>query len=211
MLYLNYTQVVTLSSSGIQDLAGLRGKIVSTGSAGSGGEVTAFRILEAEGIDPATGIRRQSLGVAQAADALRDGKIDAFFWSGGLPTAAILDLTHTNGITIRMIPNDQAIAKLRSKYGESLYVQGVVPKATYPGLDGNVGVISVPNLLVVHEEMAEPLVYGIVRAMFEHRQELAAIHPEANNLQLATAVTLSPAPFHPGAIRYYRERQAWRE
>src|SRR5690349_136584 len=82
-------------SPSIRSLADLKGKVVSTGSPGSGGEVTAFRVLEAAGINPATGITRQSLGVAQAVDALKDGKINAFFWSGGIPTSAIVDLAHT--------------------------------------------------------------------------------------------------------------------
>jgi TRAP transporter TAXI family solute receptor len=211
MLYVNYTQVVTLNSSGIEDLVALRGKVVSTGSPGSGGEVTAFRILESEGIDPSKDIRRQSLAVAQAVEALRDGKIDAFFWSGGLPTASISDLAHTSGIKMRMLPNDRALEKLQKIYGEALYVRGVVPRATYPGLQADVPVVSVPNLIVVHEGMAEPLVHDITRVMFERQADLAAIHPEANNLKLASAVRGSPAPFHPGAIRYYRERQAWPE
>jgi TRAP transporter TAXI family solute receptor len=211
MLYVNYTQVVTLNSSGIEDLVALRGKVVSTGSPGSGGEVTAFRILESEGIDPSKDIRRQSLAVAQAVEALRDGKIDAFFWSGGLPTASISDLAHTSGIKMRMLPNDRALEKLQKIYGEALYVRGVVPRATSPGLQADVPVVSVPNLIVVHEGMAEPLVHDITRVMFERQADLAAIHPEANNLKLASAVRGSPAPFHPGAIRYYRERQAWPE
>jgi TRAP transporter TAXI family solute receptor len=185
--------------------------VVSTGSPGSGGEVTAFRILESEGIDPSKDIRRQSLAVAQAVEALRDGKIDAFFWSGGLPTASISDLAHTSGIKMRMLPNDRALEKLQKIYGEALYVRGVVPRATYPGLQADVPVVSVPNLIVVHEGMAEPLVHDITRVMFERQADLAAIHPEANNLKLASAVRGSPAPFHPGAIRYYRERQAWPE
>ena len=95
--------------------------MVSTGSPGSGGEVSAFRMLEALGINPATDIRKQSLGVAQAVDALKDGKIDAFFWSGGLPTAAILDLAHTPGMSMRLLSNDDVLPALQRRYGSSLY------------------------------------------------------------------------------------------
>jgi uncharacterized protein len=210
-LYKNYTHIVTLASSSIKTMTDLKGKVVGTGSPGSGAEVTAFRVLQAYGIDPEKDISRQGLGVTESADALKDGKIDAFFWSGGIPTAGVLDLAHTSGITIRMVSNDGALQSLQSKYGNGLYVQGIVPKATYPGLDGDVGVVSIPNLLVVHADMDENLVYEITRALFTHRDELVAIHPEAANVSLESAVKDSPAPFHPGAIRYYKEQHVWPE
>jgi uncharacterized protein len=210
VLYANYTQVVTLASSPIKGIGDLKGKVVSTGAAGSGTEVTAFRILQGFGIDPASAIQKQSLGVAQSVDALKDGKIDAFFWSGGLPTAAILDLAHTPGIRIRMIPNDHALDALKKDYGESLYLHGNVPQSTYPGLDSDIGVVSVPNLLVVHEGMGEELVYNITRTLFDHQSDLIAIHPEAKKLSLQTAIEASPAPFHAGAIRYYKEKNVWK-
>ena len=210
-LYKNYTHVVTLASGPIKTMTDLKGHVVSTGSPGSGTEVTAFRVLAGFGIDPEKDIRRQRLGVSESVDALKDGKVDAFFWSGGLPTGAILDLGHTSGITIRMLSNDRVLESLKSAYGNSLYVQGIVPKTMYPGLDGDVGVVSIPNLLVVHADMDEDLVYQITKALFESRAELVAIHPEAKNLALESAVKDSPAPFHPGAIRYYKEQHVWPE
>jgi TRAP transporter TAXI family solute receptor len=209
VLYVNYTHVVTLSSSGIGTLADLKGKVVSTGSPGSGGEVLAFRMLEALGINPATDIRKQSLGVAQAVDALKDGKIDAFFWSGGLPTAAILDLAHTPGMSMRLLSNDDVLPALQRRFGSSLYFIRDVPRTMYPGLDRDVPVVSVTIVLAAHENMPEPLAYDITRVLFEHQAELAAIHPEAKNLSLTTAVEGSPAPFHAGAIRYYSAQNAW--
>jgi len=210
-LYKNYTHVVTLASGPIKTMKDLKGKVVGTGSPGSGAEVTGFRILEAYGIDPLKDITRQALGGTESADALKDGKVDAFFWSGGLPTAAITDLAHTSGITIRMLSNDSVLEALKAKYGKGLYVQGVVPKSMYPGLDGDVGVVSIPNLLVVHADMDEKLAYEITKALFDRRAELIAIHPEAANLSLQSAVKESPAPFHPGAIRYYKEQHVWPE
>jgi uncharacterized protein len=209
VLYVNFTHVVTLASSPIRTLEELKGKVVSTGSPGSGGEVIAFRILEAVGINPAADIQRQGLGVAQAAEALKDRKIDAFFWSGGLPTAAILDLAHTSGITIRMLPNDAVLPALQRSYGPSLYFIRNVPMGTYPGLEGDVGVISVTIVLAVNESMPEQLAYDLTKTLFEHQKELAAIHPEATNLSLETATQGSPAPFHEGAIRYYVAQNAW--
>ena len=208
VLYVNYTHVVTLASNPIRTLADLKGRVVSTGSPGSGGEVTAFRVLEAAGIRPATDIRKESLGVAQAVDALKDGKIDAFFWSGGLPTAAVLDLAHTPGVSIRLLPNDEVLPALQRSFG-SLYFIRPVPREVYPGMDRDVPVVSVAIVLAVDESLPEELAYEITRALFEHKGELVAIHPEAKNLSLTTAVEGSPAPFHPGAIRYYTAQHVW--
>ena len=211
VLYKNYTHVITLASSPIKTIKDLKGKVVSLGSPGSGTQVTGMRVLEAFGLNPETDIKQQSLGVSESADALKDGKIDAFFWNGGLPTAGILDLSHTAGITIRVISNDSVLSKLQEKYGKALYLPGVVPKSMYAGMDADAGVVSIPNLLVVHADMDANLVYEITKAMFEHKAEIVAIHPEAANLSLETAVVGSPADFHPGAIRYYEEQHAWKK
>lgn len=210
-LYKNYTHIVTLASNSIKTMSDLKGKVVGTGSPGSGAEVTAFRVLQAYGIDPEKDITRQGLGVSESVDALKDGKVNAFFWSGGIPTGAVLDLAHTSGVTIRMVANDGALEALQDKYGKSLYVPGVVPKAIYPGLDGDVGVVSIPNLLVVHADMDENLAYEITKLLFTHRDQLVAVHQEAANISLESAVKASPAPFHPGAIRYYKEQNVWPE
>jgi TRAP transporter TAXI family solute receptor len=209
VLYKNYTHVVTLANGPIKTMTDLKGHVVSTGSPGSGAEVTAFRVMLAYGIDPEKDIQRQRLSAGESADALKDGKIDAFFWSSGLPAAAIRDLGYSSGITIRLVSNDSVLESLQNTYGKSLYLRGIVPKDVYPDLDADVGVVSIPTSLVVHADLDENLVYEITKTLFEHRDELIAIHPEAKNLTLETAVKESPAPFHPGAIRYYKEKNAW--
>ena len=118
VLYSNYTHVVTLQSSGITTIAGLRGRRVSTGSPGSGTEVIAFRVLRAAGLNPDADVTRQGLGASESADSLKDGKIDAFFWSGGLPTAAVQDLAHSQGITIGLIPTGDLVAALQREHGD---------------------------------------------------------------------------------------------
>jgi TRAP transporter TAXI family solute receptor len=210
-LYENYTQVVTLDSSPVKTLTDMKGKVISVGSAGSGTEVTAFRVLEAAGIDPATDIKRQGLGAVQSVDALKDGKIDAFFFNGGLPTAAILDLAHTPGFKIRMIHNAEVLDALHRTYGASLYALGKVPAGTYAGVDTDTEVVSIMNILAVHESMPEQLAFDITRTLFQRQTDLVAIHPEAKKLSLQSAVKNSPAMFHPGAIRYYKEQGAWTE
>ena len=208
MLYSNYLHLVTLETTGITRLADLKGRVVSTGAPGSGTEIVALRTLEALGFNTKSDLTTQALGATQSADAIKDGKLDAFFFTGGLPTAAILDLTHTPGITVRLISSDEALPKMRALYGEATYESLVIPKATY-GTDRDVTVVGIPNLLVVLETMPEQLAYDITRLLFERQADLTAIHPQAADLSLAKAAKGSPVPFHPGAIRYYTEKHVW--
>ncbi|HET7695940.1 MAG TPA: TAXI family TRAP transporter solute-binding subunit [Vicinamibacterales bacterium] len=211
VLYPNYTHLATVAGNGVDRIPDLRGRVVSTGSPGSGTEVIALRVLRAAGVDPDRDVRRQALSVNASVDALKDGKIDAFFWSGGLPTASILDLASSVGIRARLIPNDEVIPALQRQFGDALYTRRVIPKGSYPGMTSEVGVVAVQNALVVHGKMEEPLAYDLTRVLFERRAALTAIHPEARHLSLPSAVEGSPAPFHPGAERFYRERGAWKQ
>lgn len=209
-LYTNYTHVVTLADKGINRIADLKGRVVSTGSPGSGTETIAFRLLEAGGLKPTSDIQRQGLGAGPSVDALKDGKIDAFFWSGGVPTGAVLDLANTPGLTLKMLPNDDILAALQAKYSPSLYYQVTVQKAAYNGMDSDVPVVGVANLLVVDERMSESLAYDITRTLFDRKADLVAIHSEAKNLTLETATVGSPVPFHQGAIRFFQEQGVWK-
>ena len=210
VLYSSYVHLVTLDGSCIASVGDLKGRTISTGAAGSGTTVLANRILQAAGLDPRKDIRSQSLGVAQSVDALKDGKIDAFFWNAGLPTASILDLVNTPGIQARFIPTEAIVPRLHDSYGAELYYPAVIPRGTYK-TNPDVTVVAVANLLVVSESMPESLAHDITRLLFDKQSELAAIHPQARELALETALKGSPIPFHPGAIRYYRERQVWKE
>ena len=210
VLYANYTHLVTLAGSGIRGLADLRGKVISSGSPGSGTEVIAVRMLRAAGLDPERDVTRQGLGVSESAGALKDGKIAAFFWSGGLPTAAVQDLAHTPGVAVSLVPTADVLPQLQRDYRE-LYFRLDVPASAYRGVDAVVPVAGVANVLVVSASLPEPLAYDITRLLFAKQAELAAIHPEARHLAPGPAAATNPAPFHPGAIRFYRETGVWKE
>lgn len=209
ILYQNFTHIVTLDGSGIASVGDLRGRSVSVGSPGSGTELIASRVLEAAGLDAHQDIQRQALGVAESVNALKDGKLDAFFWSGGLPTPAVQDLASTSGMHIRLLPNAEFAAALTKKFGPGLYGEAMVPARSYRGVLEAVPVITVGNLLVAPASMPEPLAHDITKLLFDEQRALIAIHPEARHLAPATGPADSPAPFHPGAIRYYRAR-SWR-
>lgn len=204
-MYNNFNHLVTIEGSGVNTVADLRGKRVSVGSPGSGTEVTALRLLEAAGLDSDRDIRKDRLGVAPSVDALRDRKIDAFFWSGGLPTSAVLDLAATPGLRMKLVPLDTVLPALQRKYGD-VYFRSVIGKDIYPGVTANVPTIGVVNLLVVHRDFPADLAYQIVKLVFERRGELAQVHPEAANITLNGLATRALLPVHPGAARYYRER-----
>ena len=205
VLYPNNMHIVTLEGKGIEKVADLKGKRVSTGAPGSGTEVKGLRVLEAYGLDPDKDMTRDRLGASESAGALKDRKIDAYFWDGGLPTASITDLGATPGIKIKLIGHEDAIPKMREKYGP-LYVKGIMPANTYPGQDKEVAIAVVWNLLICNEKMKDDVVYDLVKTLFEHKPELVTVHKEANHINLEPQADGSPLPLHPGAIRFFKEK-----
>lgn len=206
VLYSNATQVVARPGIGVERLRDLRGRVVSTGAPGSGTEALALRLLAAAGLDAERDIRRQSLAVAASVDAYKDGKLEAFFWSGGLPTAALLDLAHSAG-GLRLLPCDDLLPGLQQRFGPTLYRSLTIARDTYRGLSADVPSIAVANVLVVRADFPEDLAEAITRLLFERQAELASVHAEARHIDVRTAQEGSPAPFHPGAERYYTQRR----
>jgi len=206
VLYANKTQVVTVEGKKIEKMSDLRGKRISTGAPGSGTELIALRLLEAYGIDPEKDVKREKLSVAESVGALKDNKIDAFIWSGGLPTAAVTDLGATPGQKIRLLDHSDAIPAMVKKYGP-LYVKDTIPAKMYPGQEKDVSILSVWNILAVNEKMDEKLAYEITKTIFEKKPELVAVHKEAMHIALESQLLGgSPIPFHPGALRYFSEK-----
>jgi len=206
VLYPNRMHVVSVEGTGVSSMKDLKGKRVSTGSPGSATEVMAFRVIEAAGLDKDKDMKRERLGVAESVNALKDKKIDAFFWVGGLPTAAVTDLAATPGVKIKMIDHAETVAPMNKKYG-NLYVEDVIPKSTYSGMTADNKQATVMNILVAHENLSEQAAYNIVKAVFENRDELIAVHKEAANFKLENQKTAAtPVPFHPGALKYFKEK-----
>ena len=206
VLYPNRMHVVTIDGIGITKMADLRGKRVSTGSPGSATEVMGFRVIEAAGLDKDRDMKRERLSVSESVNALKDRKIDAFFWVGGLPTAAVTDLANTPGIKIKLIDHAETVAAMNKKYGP-LYIEDVIPKATYRGMDADNRQATVWNILVSHENLSNQTAYNIVKTIFDKREDMIAVHKEAENFKLENQkAAASPIPFHPGAVKYFAER-----
>src|SRR5687767_14487548 len=206
VMYPNRMHVVTIEGSGITKMADLKGKRVSTGSGGSATEVMAFRVIEAGGLDKDSDMRRERLGVAESVAALKDRKIDAFFWVGGLPTAAVTDLANSPGVKIKMIDHADLVPAMNKKYG-NLYVKDAISKDVYKGMDKDNPQATVMNILVSHQKMDDKTAYNIVKAIFDHRDELIRVHKEAENFKLENQKKdASPLPWHPGAVKYFAEK-----
>ena len=206
VLYPNRMHLVSTEGRGINKLADLKGKHISTGSPGSATEVMAFRILEAAGIDKDKDVKRERLGVAESVNAIKDNKIDAFFWVGGLPTAAVTDLANTPGTKIKMVDHSEVVTKMNQKYG-NLYIEDTIPRAIYKGMDADNKQATVMNLLVAHANMDDKTAYNIVKTIFDKRTDLIAVHKEAENFKLENQKTAAtPIPFHPGVVKYFAEK-----
>jgi TRAP transporter TAXI family solute receptor len=202
-LYPNITQVVVPADAGIETLEDLRGRTVSVGSPGSGTEVIALRLLEVAGVDPDDDITKRGLGVGESVQALRDGSIDAFFWSGGVPTGAVTDLATTD--EIRLLALDRYLAPMRERFGEA-YDEAEVEDDEYEGVPGTT-TIGVPNLLMVSEDMPDDLAEQVTRALYAGKDRLATIVPAAESLDPAKGrEVVTPVQLHPGAQRFYAEQ-----
>ena len=200
-IYPNAIQIVTLKGSGIASLSDLKGKRVSVGAPGSGTEVNARAILEANGISY-DDIEEQRLNFNETADALRNGDIDAGFWSVGPPTSSIMNLAATREIALVPLTEEE-VAKASEV--EPVFAAYTLRKGIYEGIEQPVPTIAVPNVLVVNAAMDEELAYQITRNMFEHVDELIAVHPAANDTTVEFSLNSTPIPLHPGALRYYEE------
>jgi len=197
---------VTVEGTGIQTMADLKGKRVSTGSPGSATEVMAFRVIEAAGLDKDKDLKRERLGVSESVNAVKDRKIDAFFWVGGIPTAAVTDLAATPGVKMKLIDHGDLAEKMNAKYGK-LYAPSKIKAGSYPGYDKDNSITEVWNLIVTGDKMSNEDAYAIVKTLVEKKADIVAVHKEAESFSIDNQVQeRSPIPFHPGALKYFKEK-----
>jgi TRAP transporter TAXI family solute receptor len=206
VVYPNRMHVVTVEGTGIEKMSDMKGKRISTGSPGSATEVMAFRVIEAAGLDKDKDMKRERLGVAESVNAIKDGKIDAFFWVGGIPTAAVTDLAATPGVKMKLVDHSDTVDKMNEKYGK-LYTASTIKAGSYPGYDKENKIAEVWNLIVTGDKMSNDDAYKIVKTLVEKKADLVAVHKEALSFSLDNQIqTRSPVPFHPGALKYFKEK-----
>jgi TRAP transporter TAXI family solute receptor len=198
--------VVTVEGRGIDRIADLKGKRVSTGPPGSGTEVMAMRVLEAYGIDAVKDIHRERLSVSEAANALKDRKVDAFMHAAGIPLPAVTDVAATPGMKVKLLDHADAVEAMNRKYGP-IYARGRVPAKTYSAQERDTLTANVWGVLYVNENMSEKTAYDIVRTLFEKQSDLVLAHRESENMTLENqTIGASPVPWHPGAVKFFREK-----
>ncbi|RKT51611.1 TAXI family TRAP transporter solute-binding subunit [Saccharothrix australiensis] len=196
-LYPNYTQVLVRTSSGIDSIADMRGKRISTGSPKSGTEVIANRLLTAAGLDPEKDVSAQRLDLAKTADGMKDGSLDGLVWSGGLPTAQLTDLTTSLRDQVKFIDVTPLLPELKEL--NPVYDRGTIPAATY-GQPADVPTVVVPNVLLVRSDFPAGDACAITRLLFDKKAELEKIHPAVKDILKEKAALTDPVPLHAGSL-----------
>jgi hypothetical protein len=200
-IYPNAVQLVTMADSDVESLADLKGKTISVGAPGSGTELNVRALLESnaityDDIDP------RRLNFNETADAIRNGDIEAGFWSVGPPTSSILNLATTRDVRLVSLSEEE----IRNAMDEEpVFAPYELRAGMYDGMDEAVQTIGIPNVLVASSELDDEVAYQITKLLFERTDELIAIHPAANDTTVEFSVNSTPIPFHEGALRYYEE------
>ncbi len=204
--------IVTKEGTGIKALADLKGKRVSTGAPNSGTEEQADYVLKALGIDWNKDFAREKLGATESVAALKDGKIDAFFWSGAVPTSSIIDLASTPGLKMVLLPISGDLAQKIMAANPGVFHKSKFAKGAYAGVDADIETLAITAVLNTMESFPADRLYQIVSQIFDKKAEIAAVWKAANNLTPESSMTqLGPEAqkyLHSGAAKYFREKGA---
>jgi TRAP transporter TAXI family solute receptor len=201
-LYPEFIQIVADPASGINSIADLRGKRVSLGDAGSGTALNAQQILEAYGIT-LKDIKVANLSFKESGSALKDKQLDAFFVTAGVPNAAIQEVSTLGAVKILSV-DDAVAAKLIDKY--KFYAKVTIPAGSYNGMTAAAPTVAVKATLVTRADLPDAMVYAITKTLFEKQADLASAHAKGKELSLKGAIEGVSVDFHPGALKYYKEK-----
>ncbi|MGK3207321.1 TAXI family TRAP transporter solute-binding subunit [Amycolatopsis sp. MEPSY49] len=196
----DYLHVVVRADSDIKTVGQLRGRRIATGAKSSGVEYIARRLLQAT--DLTGSVTTSSRGLDDSVKALLDGEIDAFFWSGGLPTPTLAAYNGTQ--SLRLLDIADVMPKMQEI--NQVYGTASIPASTY-NQPGPVTTLLVPNFLIVPKSMNDDVAEALVRGLFDARQQLALANPAALSIDVHPGIETQPIPLHPGALRYYRDKK----
>jgi len=204
--------IATKEGTGIKSLMDLKGKRVSTGAPNSGTEEQADYVLKGLGIDWNKDLSREKLGATESVAALKDGKIDAFFWSGAVPTSSIIDLASTPGLKMVLLPVTGEAGEKIQKANPGVFHKTVFAKGSYKGVDSDIQTVAITAVLMAMDNFPQDRLYQIVSAIFAHTDELAAVWKGAAKLTPEKAVSqIEPGAhkyLHPGAQKFFKEKGA---
>lgn len=195
--------IVVRADSPIRGLRDLKGKPVALGEPESGTLADARLVLEAVGLSECD-VKAQYLRLSEAADALVQGRVDAFFLVAGYPVPAVIDVAAT--IPTRLLPIPREAAERLAQHFPFFGID-VIPAGSYPGIDSETPTLSTTALWATRAEIDPDLIYAITKSLWSEatKQLLETTHPVGRRIRLATALDGLTIPLHPGAARYYRE------
>ncbi|TNE40700.1 MAG: TAXI family TRAP transporter solute-binding subunit [Alphaproteobacteria bacterium] len=201
-LYPETVQLVVQADSGINTIADLKGKTVSSGAPGSGQYQLLSDLLEVYGLSRAD-ITEDHSSFSQSVEKIKDGNLDASLITAGTPTASVVDLA--NGHDIKIVPLVGAeIDTLRKK--QPYYGSTVLKAGTYKGQDSDVQTLAVRAIWATHDKVPDDIVYAVTKALYENTETLGKVHPKGKEVSLETALESVSIPVHPGAMKYYKEK-----
>ncbi|WP_240801546.1 TAXI family TRAP transporter solute-binding subunit [Streptomyces sp. A1136] len=204
-LYDDYVQLVVPAGSPVQSTKDLKGKRVAVGQAGSGVRLISDRLLATAGLDPERDITPVSIGIDTMPAEMEAGRIDAFFWSGGLPTTAVRELSER--FEIRLVQLGDLVDRLQGSGTPSRYYRSaVMPQDAYARArnTSSVATLAVPNLLVTRDDTSPALTERFTATVISSRDRIGHEVHAAQLVDLRTAIYTDPLPLHDGAARYYR-------
>ena len=200
--YPEYVQII--ANKNITSIEDLKGKKVSVGDAGSGVEFNARQILAAYDIDIEADITKNNQSFADSADSLKNGTIDAAFVVAGYPTTAVTELA-ASGYEFNLLSLDEEHAnKLMDEYG--FYTYGVIPKDTYKCVAEDVPAVAVMATIIARNDVSEDLIYAFIQGIFDNQEQITAGNAKGAELSMETAVSGIDIPFHPGAVKFFNDK-----
>jgi len=203
VLYPEVIQIVVRGDGKINSFTDLKGAKVGVGAPGSGTEANFRQLLDIYGMKKED-VRPQYLSFSESAEQFKDKHIDAFIVTAGVPNAAIMDVAVMQSIRILSIP-EKKVSQLIKKY--SFLSPVVIPANTYKNQSSEVKTVAVAAVLIASSDLKEDVVYNLTKTLFENQAELASAHAKGKDLNLKTAVKGVSIPFHPGAVKYYKEKR----
>ena len=201
-LYPETVQLVVRANSGINSVADLKGKKVSSGSPGSGQWQLLGDLLNAYGLKRGD-VAEDYSSFSQSVEKLKDGNLDASLITAGAPTSSVIELSNAHAIKIIPLVGPE-IDKLRKV--QPYYANAILPANSYKGQTQAVKTIAVRAIWSTYADLDEDLAYAIVKALYENTETLAKVHAKGKEISIETALESVSIPVHPGAERYYREK-----
>nr|WP_281279041.1 TAXI family TRAP transporter solute-binding subunit [Pigmentiphaga humi] len=199
-IYSNYIQIIASKASGIKTLADLKGKRISVGAPRSGTELNARAVLKAAGLTYKDFSKVEYLPFGESVELIKNRQLDVTLQSAGLGVASIRDLA--TSVEIVVVPVSQDVV---AKIGDPAYQATTIPANTYTGQTADVPSIAIRNFLVSHQGVPDDIAYGMTKALFENLDQMVAAHSAAKAIDRASAMGGTSVPFHPGALKYYKE------